>query len=1466
MSTHYPNLTSRSGGFGSVFKSLTKSLKPSSKAVAVTINPTVVGGGDELQKLILHLKTGSVASRAQTADRVAESIDKYSISSIPEIWYLGRDLCDIQHPSYVRQSGINLMIKCISHGDSAVGNRLLYFKDILQYCQLSLKLDPEYDQFLQALIQLTANGEDVHDFCIYDEDKNLNNFISLSLSILVAEFHELDAKFTKNLLTTLTFVGNCLKYNYNSLDDELISTILTDLIILSQKTMNIDIAAAILAIISTTIVMGDIPPQNYLDCIKYFCWVYGLHLSPNLNELIWNSIQALCADAHSYLLIEALCQTIQDPDLVRFRNMTINSLGLQTIPINANIGAIQLVLKIQIVNSLQNFNVDCFQISILHSITNTLALNIPFINTSYLRSFDHLLNKGAYVENFGIDSKEVFAKVLPFHLWYSSFSLFDVFKNFKANNNQDLDYLQSICNGMQGLYEDHELDAPKEKLAQYFLHNHTMLTPDNILFVLRYYSQEKLCTILNPLWQDNSVLILNYFYYQSNNVQVKLECLRVIIEAFTVSTAISVSQNIDYDLILDILRKSRNEQDPLLVDYLMDNIFTFVAIQCPPKTFQHFCRSFISDLQLADDPASLKLSQTLGSFRSFGGATTLNSSLIEAKPDQFSPVYLDKFAKAVARIFALTLTKEAAKAKQSYEIMVLLVEHALSKKNVDILLTLSKCLVRLRATTENHIYLSDPSDMTGLAGAFKRNTSDSGYVPQESYKWVYPESLPYLPEKYFNIPSKRLSLYTLTDNPGNEDDDNQQTIDISKWFKFVITIMEHFIDWEVYSFIWAHFCSQLTNMQLFQYDQDHIIKLKAIVCDQLTTNLPSSVKLPEEIAKADLQVALIRSMSALLGYHHHFSKYDEDQLIKALIFGLDWWEKTAIPCINILTICCYEIPISMLKFVPVILTKLQTRVTSAFASTHTLEFLMSLVEVPSLITNFSIDDFKRVFGIAFKYIQFAHDMKTRKQNSLDKPEAIILQQYGVDAEVDQSTSTLINDFTPLLSQYVFTLSYRVIASWYLKINLNDRKKITSYLIKNLVLCSQIENKLDDHTIGFLDFIFRFTYSDLPLQFLAKNSSKDDEFKTSRWIMGKMILSMETNYSDGDSKWSIIRPTGATHLLVKLDEDIIAKKDEQILQSNFYLLQLFENITNSKSKPIPIIDDPITGRAMLVLSRIPTLEFHKIGIIYIGPNQSNELEVLGNRSGSTNYQNFINHIGELYKLKQSPSKIYVGGLDVENNDDGEYTRYWSDKIIQVVFHIVTMMSSTNMNNKKRHIGNNYINIYFDESGQDFNFNLIKSQFNFISIVISPHSFSSDDKIIKYHGITNKFFKVKTFRRSGIPGVFSTSHFKLISGENLPQFVRNLAIITDHFAQIWHSTQYVSNWSQRVKQINTIIEKTKQNYENLHQINEEEASHKETTQSFLQQLQENLNDDGIDQVIDYGQVTIDEDDEKYITNQF
>ncbi|RLP64969.1 hypothetical protein L150_03734, partial [Candida albicans Ca529L] len=327
----------------------------------------------------------------------------------------------------------------------------------------------------------------------------------------------------------------------------------------------------------------------------------------------------------------------------------------------------------------------------------------------------------------------------------------------------------------------------------------------------------------------------------------------------------------------------------------------------------------------------------------------------------------------------------------------------------------------------------------------------------------------------------------------------------------------------------------------------------------------------------------------------------------------------------------------------------------------------------------------------------------------------------------------------------------------------------------------------------------------------------------RWMVDNLVVSIETEPFGGDTELIIRKPTGISKFNITLDHPSSLNNTSPMVLPNYFLSQLVESNTD----PILIPDDVNTNRAISVLDRIPSVEFHKIGIIYIGKNQITENEILNNKIGSIDYQKFLSNIGDLIKL-QGCKSIYTGGLDTENNIDGEFTRYWRGKYIQIIFHVATMMNNNeqilgeNQNDelsdmdiqrmidlKKRHIGNNHVNIFFDESGHEFNFNLIKSQFNFLSIVITPHTYSQDyynnnlpvsSTEDKKQQLSEKYFKVKMYRRGGVPSFCGISHFKLISEKELPVFIRSTSLLASIFANVWHGSKNV--WSQRVKQLKLI----------------------------------------------------------------
>ncbi|CAB4476953.1 hypothetical protein RhiirA1_419280 [Rhizophagus irregularis] len=290
---------------------------------------------------------------------------------------------------------------------------------------------------------------------------------------------------------------------------------------------------------------------------------------------------------------------------------------------------------------------------------------------------------------------------------------------------------------------------------------------------------------------------------------------------------------------------------------------------------------------------------------------------------------------------------------------------------------------------------------------------------------------------------------------------------------------------------------------------------------------------------------------------------------------------------------------------------------------------------------------------------------------------------------------------------------------------------------------------------------------------------------------------------------------------------IYRKDDPHIDPSFLFLQ-FSPYPDfiSKDAPRPLPDDESTNRALTVLDHTPVVDFHKIGVLYVGKNQTKEIEILSNIHGSQDYIEFLNKLGSLVRLKNC-KKIYTGGLDTEYDTDGEYTYYWKDDITQVIFHCATLMPTNLAHDpqcagKKRHIGNDFVTIVFNDSDQEYEFDTLPSHFNFINIVISPysHQYSSQSSISTLQSSrtddTNKnynknsYFKVTMQRRSDMPEI-GPIEFKMVSASALPAFVRQIALHANIFAQVFlqsggnRNTEYVSNWKDRLRQIKRVKER-------------------------------------------------------------
>jgi len=287
-----------------------------------------------------------------------------------------------------------------------------------------------------------------------------------------------------------------------------------------------------------------------------------------------------------------------------------------------------------------------------------------------------------------------------------------------------------------------------------------------------------------------------------------------------------------------------------------------------------------------------------------------------------------------------------------------------------------------------------------------------------------------------------------------------------------------------------------------------------------------------------------------------------------------------------------------------------------------------------------------------------------------------------------------------------------------------------------------------------------------------------------------------------------------------------------IDPSFFALQLSPYGRHTGQRRSKVVDTSGLPALFRTLDRIPVIDTHKVGIMYVALGQTHEREILGNNHGSPAYTRFLEGIGRLINLR-GQMDVYVGGLDPD--EDGEYAYAWWDDIGQILYHTATLMPNhphdPNFDYKKRHIGNDFVRIIWNDSGLPYRFDTLSTQFQFVNIVIESHSpvgaiaaFSTSPGPAATAATTtstsstsnpsglgssrheNEYFRVTIQRAPGMTEFTPIGNFKLISAENLPLLVRQLSLLGDWFASVFQHTQgdtvqveVQTNWRARLQAI-------------------------------------------------------------------
>ena len=276
-----------------------------------------------------------------------------------------------------------------------------------------------------------------------------------------------------------------------------------------------------------------------------------------------------------------------------------------------------------------------------------------------------------------------------------------------------------------------------------------------------------------------------------------------------------------------------------------------------------------------------------------------------------------------------------------------------------------------------------------------------------------------------------------------------------------------------------------------------------------------------------------------------------------------------------------------------------------------------------------------------------------------------------------------------------------------------------------------------------------------------------------------------------------------------------------LDPAFFPLQLsaYPDLSTQHRKGKIVQDTKMLASTLRSLDRIPVIDTHKVGILYVAPGQTDETAILANTHGSPAYTRFLEHLGRLVKVR-GQLDVYTGGLSAD--EDGEYAYAWWDDVGQVLYHTATLMPSHESDPfctlKKRHIGNDSVRIVWNDSGLPYRFDTLDTDFQFVNIVIEPHSRGA---IAAYSDSAHEheYFRLSVQSAEGMD-VFTPvgPDFRIVSARCLPILVRQLSLVADWYANVFKDTnrgternEFVTNWRARLEMIKKFATSVKSPFE-------------------------------------------------------
>ena len=1422
------------------------------------------------------LKSGSPNERIEAAHNLKFAIREYPLNPVLEIWYAAKDLIDPAKTTAARTAGWELLTECVKHASSTDLERKEYFQT------LSAPANPDdFHMQLSAIVDLTSHGRDLTGFDYellplltkwlqeaYDAARAARKSASQSGrgSKALIKGKAGGSGEEKNLAQLFGFIIDVTKFSFNSADETSLTGLIDALLSICMNTSVEDDLRSCIAVIRAIVTFGSVPTAKLKDCVQVLSSIFCLVL--NLQKDSWHTLANFYKSHNGQATVRILLDILRNlpADGVKDKDMSREIRGalavLQKLLSKSTDKGYPTVPYALLADGLCNTVKSS-------SSTKVYGAILELINSMFDDGEGHL-NRLIIDEDWSAPL-EVAADCFRKTLGNSNRARA---RQIKDESPDDVVHreLLTLIKRMNVVINDKTSEfVPRQVIINFFTQVHPLLPEDTAQTVLDYFQEFRCCSPSDLDWEENLSLVLEAFFRNRNrSAETRLRALQTIKDAYEVVDLVGdgAEQNFIPRLAKNILQNIAEETDTVVLEGVMTLIVS-IATSCDMELFGYI-NDILKKLAIDDELLSPVIPPSRSSTLT-AHAGDLGSQIPEETP-------LNVVTRGYANLFLQTMNSNCGKSIKIYNVLVSIARA--SHSEIDARLSAMKLLFRLRADWANRMFVTNELETEALAPTLcrteaslaKKQAEEAAITLRLSRSEHGPPSRPsrgisfgqsQAHEKGFPIRSssgsqtarsKYYQLWKLPDPealPGpppvrispvlcsdsfsaavQNDEERRQyevslrpgTLNIASWLEVVLLILQG-CDWEVYSFVLVHLPSQLSNHAIFKGAIPQIQELRRLLCEQIRTNSFREPPHSSGLRRADVAICLFHSLTMILSYHEHFQKSDEDEIVRTFVLGISTWERSARCCIHALSVCCQELPLSTSRSLGQMLNQMAAIITQPHVSIHILEFLACLSRLHHIYVNFREEDFRTVFAICFRYLDYAREKKQANRVSH-------ASEPSTPATASLNTTEQPMSSSDELPQYVYALAYHVILFWFLALKLPDRHTHVGWIVKKLFSDADGSGQAaDDQAITSIDFLQRVTYADM-------DESTEDTYFTDerfgetvkkRWVVGNSIVTINQAVTTGWAQIVKRQPSGTSAYLVRenyrpppphqVENHVHITREgssttNAILPSHL-LVQLLSPIpqTFDSVRPIPLPDDEATERTIKIFDRNSAVDSHKVGVIYIGEGQTEEAVILSNVSGSNDYVEFLNNLGTLTRLKGA--KFNTQGLDREYDFDGEYTFCWRDRVTEIVFHVTTQMPTREEDpsgsNKKKHIGNDFVNIIFNDSGLPFKFDTFPSQFNFVNVVITPASratFIATREADARGTYEQPFYRVQVMSKPGFPEISPASDMKMVSLKALPGFIRLLALNASIYSLVWHNREggeHISSWSGRLREIKRLRER-------------------------------------------------------------